>query len=57
MVFAVVAYVAWDENNLPVKIEGDMDFNGGSYVKEVNFDGINLVPGGTFGENSGYSIS
>ena len=53
---AVVGYVAWDKNNLPVKITGDMDFVGGSYVKKVNFADINLVPGGTYGDSSGYSI-
>ncbi len=54
---AVVAFVAWDKNNLPVKIEGSMDFNGGSYVKQVNFSDINLISGGTFGEDSGYEIA
>ncbi len=53
---AVVAFVAWDENNLPVKIEGQFDFNGGAYVKEVTYDDINLVPDASFGENYGYSL-
>ena len=54
---AVVAFVAWDKNNLPVKIEGQFDFMGGSYIKEVRYDEINLIPGETFGENKGYSLS
>lgn len=53
---AVVAFVAWDSNNLPVKIEGQFDFGGGSYVKEVNYADINLAAGDTFGESSGYSL-
>lgn len=53
---AVVAFVAWDANNLPVKIEGEYDYSGGAYVKEVNYDDINMVPGATFGEGKGYSL-
>lgn len=54
---AVVAFVAWDKNDLPVKIEGQFDFMGGSYIKEVRYDEINLIPGETFGENKGYSLA
>lgn len=53
---AVIAFVAWDSNNLPVKIEGQHDFSGGSYIQQVNYTDINLVGGDTFGENNGYSI-
>lgn len=53
---AVVAIVAWDENNLPVKIKGNIDFNEGSYIKEINYDDINLVAKATFGEGFGYGI-
>ena len=53
---AVVAFVAWDENNLPVKIEGQFDFSGGTYIKKVNYDDINLIDGGTFGDGYGYSL-
>lgn len=52
----VVAFVAWDENNLPVKIVGDIDFTDPPYVRLVNYDDINLVPGATYGEDSGFSI-
>ena len=48
--------MAWDENNLPVKIEGQFDFDGGSYIKEVDYDGINLVAGATYDEKSGYAL-
>ena len=53
---AVVAFVAWDKNNLHVKIEGQLDFDGGSYVKKVNYSDINLAGGDTFGENNGFSL-
>lgn len=53
---AVVAFVAWDENNLPVKIKGNIDFSDGSYIKQCNYGDINLIPGGTFGESSGFEV-
>ena len=53
---AVIAFVAWDANNLPVKIKGATDFSDGSYIQQVNYNDINLVPGGTFGESSGFQI-
>ncbi|QUI25420.1 hypothetical protein HZI73_25370 [Vallitalea pronyensis] len=53
---AVIAFVAWDENDLPLKIKGDMDFNNPDYLREVNYSDINLVGGATFGEESGFSI-
>lgn len=53
---AVLAFVAWDENRLPIKIKGSFDFSDGSYVKLVNYNDINLVPGKTFGDDSGFEI-
>ena len=53
---AIVAFVGWDKNNLPVKIKGSIDFSDGSYVREVNYADINLIPGDTFGKNSGFEI-
>lgn len=53
---AVIAFVAWDSNNLPVKIEGQFDFGQGSYIKQVNYTDINLVGGDTFGEKDGYPL-
>lgn len=52
---AVVAFVAWDNNNLPVKIKGRYDMTG-SYIKRVNYSDINLVPGSTYGENEGLGL-
>lgn len=54
---AVVAFAAWDENGLPVKIEGQFDFLGGEYIKKVDYSDINLIGGATFGENNGYSLA
>lgn len=54
---AIVAYVAWDKNNLPVKIIGEHDYSGGSYVKQCNFSEINLVPGKSIGSGKGMPIS
>lgn len=53
---AVVVFAAWDENGLPVKIEGQFDFNDPTYLKKVQYEDINLVGGGRFGEESGYKL-
>ena len=53
---AYVAFVAWDKNNLPVKIKGDMDFSDGEYIQKVKYDSINLVPGKSFGSKSGLGL-
>lgn len=52
----VVAFIAWDENNLPVKIKGSMDFSDGDYIKQVNYADINLAPNSEFGHNSGFEV-
>jgi len=49
----VIAYVAWDANNLPIKLKGSMDFSNGAYIKHVNFEGVNLIPSATYGKNNG----
>lgn len=54
---AVIAFVAWDENGLPVKIEGQFDFGSGSYIKEVHYTDINLAAGKNFGKDYGYNLS
>ena len=53
---AVVAFVGWDANGCPVRIKGTVDITDGSYTKEVSYSGINLEPGKTYGEESGYEI-
>ncbi len=54
---AVVGFVAWDSNNFPVKIEGNFDYNGGSYFKMVDCGDVNMVNGATFGEGMGMELS
>ena len=54
---ACVAFVAWDENNLPVKIVSNTDFSGGSYVAQCNYEGINLISGASYGNNSGLALN
>ncbi|WP_243278273.1 DUF5780 domain-containing protein [Clostridium paraputrificum] len=54
---ASVGFVAWDKNNFPVKIIGDIDFSDGNYFVPVKFDDVNMVNGATFGEEGGYMIS
>lgn len=53
---AYVAFVAWDKNNLPVKIKGDIDFTDGEYVQKVKYNNINLVPGKSYGSSSGLAL-
>jgi len=44
---AVVTFMGWDANRLPVFITMQMDFNPNVYAKKANYKGVNLVPGGT----------
>lgn len=53
---AVVAFVAWDENDLPVLIKGQFDYNPASYIRRASYAGINMVPGSTYGENTGMRL-
>ena len=48
---AVLGYVAWDSNNLPVKIQSQYDFTDGEYFKKVNYSDVNLVNGESYGED------
>lgn len=54
---AVIGFVAWDSNNLPVKIKASgFDADEPTYVRYCNYADINLVSGGKFGNNYGYSV-
>ena len=53
---AVVIFVAWDENNLPVKIKGQFDYSDGEYLMKCKYSGINLVPGKEYGKDGGMEI-
>ncbi|MEN6480065.1 MAG: DUF5780 domain-containing protein [Anaerolineales bacterium] len=52
----VVAFAAWDSNGLPVLLRGSLDFSGGSYVKKAKAEGVNLIPGATWGQHSGFAL-
>ena len=53
----VVAYVAWDKNNLPVKIAEQWEFDGGAYIAACNFSDANIVPGSEYGKGAGFALS
>jgi FtsZ-binding cell division protein ZapB len=53
----VISFAAWDENYLPVKINGQYDFDGGKYINECDLGDVNMVDGSTFGEDMGMSLS
>jgi len=53
---AVISFVAWDANGLPVKIKGAEDQTDGAYVRQVNFADINLLPEATYGDSDGYEV-
>lgn len=51
-----VALLGWDENDLPVKIKGDIDFSDGSYTKTLIASDVNLIPGATDGDDGGLGL-
>ena len=53
---AVVAFVAWDKNNLPVKIKSHLSYRDEAYVQLVNSSDMNLVPRASYGRKKGYAI-
>lgn len=53
----VAAFVAWDENNLPVKIRGQYDFTDGNYIKNLNYSDVNLPPSASSGKNGGLALN
>lgn len=52
-----IGFVAWDANNLPVRIAGQYDFDDGTYFKEVTAEDVNLVNGATYGDEQGLALS
>lgn len=52
----LIAFMAWDSNNLPVLLKGQFNFSAGTYVRQTNYTGVNMVPGGTFGEEYGMKL-
>ncbi|MBQ5792147.1 MAG: hypothetical protein IIW19_05500, partial [Clostridia bacterium] len=53
---AVVAFAAWDETGLPVKIKGAVDFTEGAYIRQVNYRNIHMIPSSTHGRLSGFKV-
>ena len=53
---AVIAFVAWDKNNLPIRLEGDFWIGEGVYCLEATYSDVNLIPGETYGEDSGIEL-
>lgn len=53
---AVISFVAWDANSLPVKIKSTDDKTDGAYVRQVSFNDINVLPEESYGETDGYEI-
>ncbi|WP_438317275.1 DUF5780 domain-containing protein [Sporosarcina sp. FA9] len=51
-----VALMAWDSNDLPLKIRGQFDFSNGRYIVNVDAKDVNLIPGATDGEQSGLPL-
>lgn len=51
-----VAFVAWDENGMPVKIKGFAQGGEGKYLLLCSEENANIVSGGTFGEGSGWQL-
>ncbi len=49
-------YVAWDDNGLPVRIQGDFDFSGGSYFYTGTGESVNIAPGQSHGRNYGFEL-
>lgn len=51
----VITYYAWDNNNLPVLFTNKWTKNA-YYPNEVHYDGVNLLPGDTYGEYAGCEV-
>lgn len=52
----VIALMAWDSNDLPVKIKASYSFDDGMYIEYVNATDVNLVQGATYGERQGMAL-
>src|SRR5699024_6595431 len=52
----VIALLAWDSNDLPVKIKPHYSFDDGMYIEYVNATDVNLIPGEIYGESLGMPL-
>lgn len=53
----VIGFVAWDENNFPVKIKHQHNYSSGRYFETMTADDVNMINGSTYGEDSGMPLS
>lgn len=53
----VIAFVAWDQNGLPIRIEKYSSSSSASYFSKVNYAAINLMPGETYTGKDGDTYS
>jgi len=56
---AIVAFIGWDKNGLPVKIRGQYDHSltDGTYIKQCRYKDINLAAGQSFGKGYGFALN
>lgn len=50
---AVIAFAAWDNNNLPILIEPARSYDAERYIQKVDYTGINLMGGTVCGHEQG----
>lgn len=53
---AEVAFVAWDSNGFPVKIETSHSLGKGAYVVRCTYSDVNMLDGTTYGKDSGMAL-
>lgn len=50
-----IGFLAWDSNNYPVKISCQLGQE--NFLVEGSGEGVNIIPGATWGENQGWELS
>jgi hypothetical protein len=51
-----VALMGFDKNGYPLKIEWNIDFSGGDYIRLGSAEDANVIPGATAGKDKGFGI-
>jgi RNA polymerase subunit RPABC4/transcription elongation factor Spt4 len=54
---AVIGFVAWDRNRLPIKIKDRYSISDGDYFSRIHYDAINLMPNSTYVGRDGDTYS
>lgn len=52
-----IGFIAWDSNGYPIKIKGQIDLSGGSYVFIGKSDVANILAGATYGNGKGWGLN